>query len=285
MEMVHTLSEVMAMFRQELSGYYSDDEIRNMIYLATEQLLNYSKIDIHLKGHEPISIEDWEKFLQVLARLKNWEPIQYITGSAEFYRLTFQVDSRVLIPRPETEELVEWILLEERDRSSGILDIGTGSGCIAVSLAVNLPRHDLSACDVSEDALSVARLNAQTNQARVNFFRFDLLDSSAVLPSKYRVIVSNPPYVRELERAFMRKNVLDFEPKIALYVPDHDPLRYYRSIALLGRKYLEDGGMLYLEINENFAHETIRLLKSTGFYGMEIRSDLNGKPRMIRGRK
>jgi release factor glutamine methyltransferase len=285
MEMGRTLSDAMNIFRLQLSGYYPDDEIRNLYYLASEHLLNYSKIDIHLKGHEAISNETLEKFIYILNRLRNWEPIQYILGDTEFYGLPFRVDNRVLIPRPETEELVEWIIREEIGRSSDILDIGTGSGCIAVSLAVNLPGANVSAFDISEDALVVARLNAQTNRTRVNFFRFDLLSDKALLPAKYQVMVSNPPYVRELEKAFMRNNVLDYEPDIALFVPDNDPLRYYRSIALFGRKYLQDGGFLYLEINENFPHEMVRLLESAGFYGMEIRMDLNGKARMVRARK
>lgn len=283
--MGRTLSDAMNIFRLQLSGYYPDDEIRNLYYLASEHLLNYSKIDIHLKGHEAISNETLEKFIYILNRLRNWEPIQYILGDTEFYGLPFRVDNRVLIPRPETEALVEWIIREEIGRSSDILDIGTGSGCIAVSLAVNLPGANVSAFDISEDALVVARLNAQTNRTRVNFFRFDLLSDKALLPAKYQVMVSNPPYVRELEKAFMRNNVLDYEPDIALFVPDNDPLRYYRSIALFGRKYLQDGGFLYLEINENFPHEMVRLLESAGFYGMEIRMDLNGKARMVRARK
>jgi len=283
--MLRTLSEVMTLFRKELAGFYSDDEIRNIFYLTSEHLLNYSKIDIHLKSQEPISVGIAEKFIPVINQLKKWEPVQYVIGSAEFYGLAFQVDNRVLIPRPETEELVEWILREENGKTSGILDIGTGSGCIAVVLAVNLPGAEISACDVSADALAVARINARRHQAVINFFRFDLLDSRAELPGKYQVMVSNPPYVRNLERTFIRHNVLDYEPEIALFVPDNDPLVYYRSIALLGRKFLKDGGMLYLEINESFPREMVRLLESTGFYGVEIRRDINGKPRMVRARK
>jgi release factor glutamine methyltransferase len=191
----------------------------------------------------------------------------------------------VLIPRPETEELVDWILREERGRASDILDIGTGSGCIAVSLAVNLPGAAVAACDISGDALTVARRNAQSNRANVSFFRLDMLDSRVALPDRYQVMVSNPPYVREQEKDFMRRNVLDFEPGIALFVPDNDPLCYYRNIALLGRKYLKEGGMLYLEINENFALETVRLLESAGFYGLEVRPDIRGKARMVQARK
>lgn len=283
--MLRTLSEVMTLFRQELEGFYSDGEIRNIFYLTAEQLLNYSKIDIHLKSQAPISAGMAEKFTQVLNRLRKWEPVQYILGSAEFYGLTLQVDSRVLIPRPETEELVEWILHEEGGKASAILDIGTGSGCIAIALAVNLPDAEVSACDVSADALTVAQINARRHQTVIDFFRFDLLNSRAELPGKYQVMVSNPPYVRILEKALIRQNVLGYEPEIALFVPDNDPLICYRNIALLGRKFLKDGGVLYLEINENFPREMVRLLESAGFYGVEIRRDINGKARMVKAKK
>jgi len=285
MESTVVLSEIQSMFLSGLSGYYPDNEIRNIFYIASEHLLNYSKIDILLKSNEPISAENTKKFNQMLIRLRKWEPIQYITGFTEFYALTFRVDSRVLIPRPETEEFVQWIIHEETGSSLNLLDIGTGSGCIAVSLAVNLPEASVSAFDISAEALVVARMNAQINRADVNFFTRDVLDSNIALPGKYQVMVSNPPYVRKLEKALMRRNVLDFEPGIALFVPDKDALLYYRSIALLGLKYLKDGGALYLEINENYPHEMVRLLESTGFYGVEIRRDLNGKARMVRARK
>jgi release factor glutamine methyltransferase len=285
MNSVKTLADVMNMFREGLSGYYSDGEIRNMFNLASEHLLNYSKIDIHISRQDPISTEVLENFSKFLARLRNWEPVQYIMGSADFYGLSFHVDPRVLIPRPETEELVDWIVKEEYGRAADILDLGTGSGCIAVSLAVSQPGTSVSACDISEDILALARENAAANRATVDFFRLDILGTGAVLPQQYQVMVSNPPYVRQMEKTFMRHNVLDFEPGLALFVPDNDPLCYYRNLALLGRKYLKDGGSLYLEINENLPRETVRLLESAGFYGVEVRPDINGKARMVRGRK
>jgi release factor glutamine methyltransferase len=223
--------------------------------------------------------------MEILQRLKNWEPVQYILGHTEFYGRPFRVDYRVLIPRPETEMLVEWILQGEQGKAPAVIDLGTGSGCIAVSLAVNLPGARLSACDISEDAIAVARINARENQAEVDFFYFNLLNDVTLLPAKYQVMVSNPPYVREQEKLHMRNNVLDFEPPAALFVPDSDPLIFYRRIALLGRKNLADGGSLYLEINENFSREVVKILETAGFYGVEIRTDLNGKARMVRGRK
>jgi len=280
-----TLSDILGEFRTELRDMYPENEIRNIGYLVAEQLLNYSKIDFHLKDKEPISPEIAEKFKRILSRLKNWEPVQYIVGAAEFYGLPFRVDRRVLIPRPETEELAEWIIRENSGKPVRILDLGTGSGCIAVTLAKNLPQARVSACDISEDALALAGVNAEINRTSVRFFRLDLLNGNVQMPEKVDVIVSNPPYVKQEEKSLMRRNVLDFEPDHALFVPDENPLVFYRSIALMGRKYLNDGGSLYLEINEQFPAELTRLLENTGYYGIVVRKDMSGKPRMIKGTK
>jgi release factor glutamine methyltransferase len=285
MTSLHTLSDVVREYRAELGDIYSDNEIRTIGYLVSEHLLNYSKIDFHLKDQEPISAEMAEKFRHSLERLKHGEPVQYITGSTEFYGLPLRVDRRVLIPRPETEEMVDWIIRENRDLPVRILDAGTGSGCIAVSLAVNMPEASLSACDISEEALNLAMNNAKLNRASIRFFIYDLLGKKDILPEKYEVIVSNPPYVRLGEKVMMKRNVLDYEPGLALFVPDEDPLLYYRSLILLGRRYLYDGGKLYLEINERFPAEVVRLMENAGFYGIEVRRDLYGKARMVRGRK
>ena len=280
-----TLSDILGEFKTELRDIYPGNEIRNIGYLVAEQLLNYSKIDFHLKDKEPISPETAEKFKQNLIRLKNWEPVQYILGATEFYGLPFRVDRRVLIPRPETEELAEWIIRENGGKPVSILDIGTGSGCIAVALAKNLPQARVSACDISEEALALAGVNAEINRTSVRFFAMDVLNGNVHVPEKVDVIVSNPPYVRHEEKSLMRRNVLDFEPERALFVPDENPLVFYRSIALMGRKYLNDGGKLYLEINEQFPAELTRLLENTGYYGIQVRKDISGKPRMIKGLK
>jgi release factor glutamine methyltransferase len=280
-----TLSDILSQFKNELRDMYPENEIRNIGYLVAEQLLNYSKIDFHLKDKEPISPETAEMFKGTLARLKNWEPVQYIVGATEFYGLPFRVDRRVLIPRPETEELVEWVIRENSGRPVRILDVGTGSGCIAVTLAKNLPQAKVSACDISRDALALAGINAEINRAPVSFFSMDVLNGNVHVPEKVDLIVSNPPYVRHAEKTLMRRNVLDFEPEHALFVPDENPLVFYRSIALLGRKYLADGGKLYMEINEQFPAEVTRLLENTGYYGIQVRNDLSGKPRMVKGMK
>lgn len=279
------LADIQNRFKAGLSAFYPEDEIRNIFFLVSEHLLNYSKIDILLKSKEPISAEKVEKFNQVLTRLRGWEPVQYILGSTEFYGLPFKVDQRVLIPRPETEELVDWIIRQEGNRKVSILDIGTGSGCIAVALATRLPGSGVWACDIQNEALEVAGNNAQNNGVKINFFSFDMLNGQSALPGKFDVMVSNPPYVREGEKTFMRRNVLDYEPATALFVPDDDPLKYYRSIALLARKYLNDGGSLYLEINEYFPQEVVKLLKNAGLYAVEVKRDMGGKSRMVRGKK
>ncbi len=211
-----TLSDILGEFKTELRDMYPENEIRNIGYLVAEQLLNYSKIDFHLKDKEPISPETAEKFKQILIRLKNWEPVQYILGATEFYGLPFRVDRRVLIPRPETEELAEWIIRENGGKPVSILDIGTGSGCIAVTLAKNLPQARVSACDISDEALALAGINAEINRAPIRFFHMDVLNGNVPVPEKVDVIVSNPPYVRHEEKSLMRRNVLDFEPEHGL---------------------------------------------------------------------
>lgn len=285
MESTIILSDIRERFRSGLAEQYSAQEIVQLFSISTEYLLNYAKIDTFLRANEPISDDIVEKYYEILKRLRNWEPIQYIIGYSWFYGLTFKVDRRVLIPRQETEELVEWIINSEKNQAISLLDIGTGSGCISVSLAANMHPAVISACDVSPEALTIAGENAQFNKVMLNLFLCDVLNDNAVLPEKYHVIVSNPPYVRNGEKAIMKRNVLDFEPEIALFVQDNDPLIFYKRIGLLGRKYLKDGGSLYLEINEHFPCETVRLLECTGFYGIEVKNDLNGKPRMIRARK
>lgn len=264
---------------------YPEDEIRSIFYLASEHLLNYTKIDIHLKSGELIFQEVADKFDKVLKRLQQGEPIQYILGSTEFIGLTFKVDKHVLIPRQETELLVQWVKEDASGRFLRILDLGTGSGCIAVTLAVQLPLSAISACDISVEALGVAKENSVMNAAVVDFFVLNILDGEAGLQGKYDIMVSNPPYVRDLEKAIMHKNILDHEPHLALFVPDHDPLVYYKSLALLGRKFLKDGGSLYVEINEVFPGEVSRIFENAGLYGVQVRKDLNGKPRMVKGIK
>lgn len=227
-----------------------------------------------------------EKFQKAILRLKIHEPIQYIIGETEFYGLPFKVNKHTLIPRPETEELVEWIYSEFSNQQSTInnqqfLDIGTGSGCIAISLAKYLPNSKVSALDISEEALKIARENAETNKVEVDFFQKDIL-AAETLPKKYDVIISNPPYVRELEKKQMQQNVLKHEPESALYVGNEDPLLFYRTISHLAKKHLNPEGKLFFEINEYLADELTALLEDEGFKNIQVKKDIFGKDRMIK---
>lgn len=276
-----TLTEISSYCKSALKDLYHDAEIRNFCYLIAEYLLNYSKIEFHTKADEPISAEKQKKIDAALKRLVNGEPIQYVLGVTEFCGLVFKVDRRVLVPRPETEELVNLVVHEEKGEEADILEIGTGSGCIAVALDRLMDHAKVFACDVSEDALEVAAVNNETHHTEVIFFRHDILDDNVKLPSRYHVVVSNPPYVRQSEKIFMHKNVLDFEPEMALFVPDEDPLLFYRSIAGKCCNALHKGGRLYLEINEEFPREVSKLLESFGYNHIQLKYDINRRPRFI----
>lgn len=223
---------------------------------------------------------------EIVNRLMSHEPIQYILGETYFYGLKFAVSPGVLIPRAETEELVDWIVRDEKGRSQSLLDIGTGSGCIPVSVEKNCSMTLVEGWDLSEEALEIARINAAENHARVRFCRQDIFNPTGIPGSAtWDVMVSNPPYVLMEESARMEKNVLDFEPHMALFVPDHDPLIFYRAITRFAGKHLSAEGSLYFEINETMASETADLLRESGFPDVTIRKDLQGKERMVRGRR
>jgi release factor glutamine methyltransferase len=279
-----TLKELKSQFSKELSGVYPSEEVQSFFTLLSEFILNYTRLDTVLKASEIISEENQQQFLEAIRRLKQFEPIQYIIGATEFYGLPFKVTPATLIPRPETEELVQWILeeylAESQNQSLHFLDIGTGSGCIAIALAKNLPSIKISAVDVSKPALQVAQENAQNNQAAVTFFELDILKASA-LPETYNLIVSNPPYVRELEKKMMQPNVLSFEPESALFVSNVDPLLFYRKIAELAKQHLTPNGLLFFEINEYLGKELIELLLSIGFSEITVKKDIFNKDRML----
>lgn len=270
----------------QLSGLYPSEEIQSFFNILSEEYLKLSRIEIALNPDKEVSNEDLEKFQKALVRLKNQEPIQYIVGETEFFSLLFKVNKHTLIPRPETEELVDWILSENKSPThytlpNNILDIGTGSGCIAISLAKNLSDFEVSALDISEEALKVALQNAEFNEVEVNFFQTDILEIEK-LPKQYDIIVSNPPYVRELEKKEMQQNVVKYEPDSALYVKDEDPLLFYRAILKLAITHLNPNGKLFFEINEYLANELTRLLKDEGFQNIEVKKDIFGKDRMLK---
>jgi release factor glutamine methyltransferase len=221
----------------------------------------------------------------ILARLKKSEPLQYVLGWTEFYGIPFVVDSRVLIPRPETEELVDWIAGDNDSGQIRLLDIGTGSGCIAVSLAKLLPQALVEAWDVSPDALAVACHNAKENGVYVLFREVDVLvQQVADVNQKFNILVSNPPYVMNSEKKQMHGNVLDHEPHLALFVEDSDPLLFYRRIAELGTSLLVVGGTLYFEINAAKGHDMVEMLQKMGYVDVRLKQDLSGKDRMIRAK-
>ena len=281
------LSQLKIKFLNLLKDEYPVQEVSSFFNLLTEAYLGMNRLDLALKPGKELSSEEKVKFESAIHRLSEHEPIQYILGETEFFGLKFKVDKNVLIPRPETEELVQWILDDviELNTSSKlkILDLGTGSGCIAISLAKNLPNAEIFALDISENALKTARKNADLNQVNLKFIETDILNLEE-LTGKFDVIVSNPPYVREMEKAEMHRNVLENEPELALYVKDADSLIFYKKITKLAKESLQKNGNLYFEINQYLANETEEILKNTGFK-TELKKDIFGNYRMLRGNK
>ena len=280
------LSQLKINFTTVLQGVYDKEEVHCFFYILCDFFLQYSRFEVSMSQDTVVSETNIARFEKVLLRLKTQEPIQYILGTTEFYGLTFKVNEHTLIPRPETEELVDWVLsnLHDQDSVLDILDIGTGSGCIAISLAKNIPTARVSGLDISEKALEVAQENAVKNQVLVSFCKKDILETTA-LKNKYDVMVSNPPYVRQLEKKAMNANVLDYEPGLALFVPNEDPLLFYRKIAQLALVSLQTRGWLYFEINEYLSKEMDVLLKDIGFANIEIKKDFREVPRMIKCQK
>ena len=270
----------------QLSTIYPIQEIESISMLIFEKVLGLSRIQVHLNQNKIISVANLAQIKEIVNRLIQFEPIQYILGETEFYGSRLIVNPAVLIPRPETEELVDWIVQDYRQSKPRILDIGTGSGCIPVSLVRNLPGASAEGWDISTEALEVAKENAQLNQVTVEFHYADIL--KPVVPwqnNPYDIIVSNPPYITASEESFMHQNVTQFEPHLALFVPDSDPLLFYRRIADLATVALKSGGHLYLEINGKFGTETVELLRLKGFIHLILKKDINGKERMIKGEK
>ena len=271
--------------REALRGIYPDSEALSLAKMLLVEAFGFSTLELYGGKDKEISGNRRGDLDKMLSRLQKNEPIQYVLGKETFCGLDFEVDSNVLIPRPETRELVEWIVADRKSSASSyILDIGTGSGCISISLAKFLQGSKVEAWDISDGALDVARRNAQRNGVEVLFRHQDVLDA---LPGGaiYDVIVSNPPYITEKEKLDMDANVLDWEPSTALFVPDADPLLFYRKIAELGLSMLRAGGALYFEINRAYGQETISMLESLNYSQIELRKDEWGNDRMIKACK
>ena len=282
----YKVKQITEFIRKNLDGYYSENEIQQFIFILFEYELGFSKVELVTRSEEEIDEEKHGKFLDYLNQLKTYKPIQYITGETSFYGLNFHVNSYVLIPRPETEELVDWILKQKLPRNPIILDVGTGSGCIAVALAKNLPGSIVHAVDISENALGLANENAILNKINVNLSQENILNPSEEFKkSEFDLIVSNPPYIALSDKANMNKNVLDYEPHLSLFVPDEDPLVFYNAILEFSMDSLKENGQVFFEINESFDKEIVALMKNHNFAQIELRKDINDKFRMVSGRK
>ena len=273
-----TFREVEQIYLEALTTLYNKQEAGSLAWLSICHVCKFNRSEyLNLKNTE-IPTDQYESLLNILKALKTGKPLQYVIGETEFYGLTFKVNPSVLIPRPETEELVEWILSDIRKSKISpdgikIIDIGTGSGCIPISLKINLPNAKLYAVDVSTEALDVSRQNSTLNNVAIHFIQDDILNpiSEELKNEKFGVIVSNPPYVLDAEKPKMLPNVLDHEPHLALFVPDDDPLIFYKAIADFAIKNSDINVALYLEINENLGAETVTLLKHMGFKNIELR--------------
>ncbi|MBD1394673.1 peptide chain release factor N(5)-glutamine methyltransferase [Mucilaginibacter sp. ZB1P21] len=286
-----TIKDVFLAYQQGLGSLYDARETGAITLMVLEELTGVSRAKIKAFPEDDIPANAGEKLSAVLNELKTGKPVQYILGTTEFYGLNFLVNPATLIPRPETEELVEWALeeskkLEVKSKKLAVLDIGTGSGCIAISLKKNLPDAVVSALDISPGALKTAKQNAVVNEVDVSFIEDSILDiKSEIEHSKFDIIISNPPYVTLEDKLRMHTNVTDFEPHSALFVPEHNPLVFYKAIAGFAADHLEKNGLLFLEINENFGKETVELLNHKRFTNIELRKDMSGRDRMIKANR
>ena len=284
-------------FFNSLKDIQDEQEIESFFFILTEYLHHLTRVEVVLQPNFELSDTEIEKWNSILVQLQQDKPIQYITGEAWFYGLRFEVNENTLIPRPETEELVEWILnspITQNPSPINILDIGTGTGCIPIALKANLSQGNVTAIDVSKKALEVAIRNAQSNKVEINFIQANILDvedllilltPNSQLPASIDIIVSNPPYVRNIEKLEIKKNVLDYEPHLALFVEDTDALLFYRKIAQLALKSLSPKGLLFFEINQYLGKETVELLQNLGFKNIELKKDIFGNDRMVKSEK
>ena len=274
------MKAITRLINENLSGSYTVGEISALTRIIATELLGVSQMAFYLKDDITLTTEQETLLDNAIERLKKQEPIQYILGYSDFCGLRFKVTPATLIPRPETSELVEWVASEAVGNEK-ILDIGTGSGCIAISLAHKLPQGKVTAWDISPDALAVATENSKANGCNVEFEEVDILIHQPT-GEQFDIIVSNPPYIKENEKEAMHSNVLNWEPHTALFVPDSDPLLFYRTIAKKGLTLLKPGGRLFFEINRAHGKETVEMLAALGYTSIELRKDFADNDRMIR---
>ncbi|QXV64657.1 peptide chain release factor N(5)-glutamine methyltransferase [Mucilaginibacter sp. 21P] len=287
-----TIKDAVLSFKNQLNDLYGPQEAEAIAMLVLQELTGMSRAKLKAFEDDDLPSETVDKLPQILQELSTGKPVQYILGSTEFYGLQFLVNAATLIPRPETEELVAWILESQKlkvqdQRSLQILDIGTGTGCIAITLSKNITNAHVSAVDISMEALRTAERNAMINEAKVDFHNVDILDKNnyQVIDNRYDIIVSNPPYVTPADKLKMHANVTDFEPHTALFVPEEEPLKFYIAIADFANTQLDKDGLLFFEINEAFGKETSEMLIAKGFDKIELRQDMSGRDRMIKALK
>ncbi len=280
------IKDILRFFRDELNDSFEKDELETIIAYCFEFYLNLSRTDLSSKEEMTVSESELLKFNFAIKELKKHKPLQYILGEADFYRLKFKVNKHVLIPRPETEELVHLIIKDNKSKSPSILDIGTGSGCIPIALKKNIPFAKVSAIDISEEALEVAKQNAILNQTDIEYVCDSILDPTSSISEPaflFDIIVSNPPYICFAEKENMNKNVIEYEPHLALFVENNDPLLFYKAICDYALKHLNENGKIYFEINQSLGSETKNLLENNGFKNVELIKDLSNNNRILRG--
>jgi release factor glutamine methyltransferase len=281
-----TIEEARKEVNNSIATIYEKTEADNITEIVMEHITRWSRPERIQNKEIPLSFTQKKLLSQIILRLQQYEPIQYLINEAWFAGMIFYVDKNVLIPRPETEELLDWIVKDVRSETSNvkkILDVGTGSGCIAIALKNKIPNAEIWGCDVSDEALNVARMNADALNATIDFVPLDFLDphQRKQLPH-VDIIASNPPYVPQSDKNEMKKNVLEFEPATALFVPDNDSLVFYNAIADFGKEKLNDKGNIYVEINESLGDQVKNLFQSKGYSSVELKKDLQGKDRMIK---
>ena len=282
---IQTIKDIRFYLAKELKVIYKEPEIRTIADILIKSVTGITKLHDLYDDSYVVKIGEDEKIVYYTEELKTGKPIQYVLGETHFYNCTIKLNSSTLIPRPETEELVDLIIKENKGYTGNIIDFGTGSGCIAVALAANLPFSVVTGVDISEEAIKIATENAVLNSVKVSFIEDDIFNFSQKTLGKSGIIVSNPPYVRNSEKILMSKNVLEFEPHLALFVTDSNPLIYYEAIVRLAEEFLLPGGRLYFEINEMMGSSLICLLELFGYSDIEVVSDINDKERIIKSRK
>jgi release factor glutamine methyltransferase len=277
-----TIKQGIEYIKQALDHYYPDKEIKAMINILMKSIIGMEHYKLFTSPDAKIDKSEWNRLKEAIFLLQHDHPLQYILSETEFYGMRFNVNAHALIPRVETEELVQWIIDEHQGEALDILEIGTGTGCIAITLKHHLPGARITATDFSEEALSLAKTNASLHDVSIHFIQHDII-TEHMPDQKFDIVVSNPPYVRNCEKKYMSRNVLDHEPPTALFVPDDHPLLFYEAILTKTLNHLNPGGSVYFEINEAFGSELIELLRHYNLTNIMLKKDMNGKDRMIKG--